>query len=184
MSDDHKCANDQFLLCINNAKCHFCDGERLFKKPKYLVLREREQARKAAGIPKKKKEGMDFEKRVAKRINTPKPVATRQPGSGAFWSRPGDIITPDQLIECKERGSTNSRGELQMTIPKSHLEKAREEAVRAGKPDWRYVFGFKNDSRIYVVKDFNDELNMARTIQELLQRVEELEKGQPDVIKS
>lgn len=180
-----KCSREQHDLCINNAKCALCDGQRLFKKPKWMELKDRQDKRKAEGIKKKPKEGMDFEKRVQKTYNkrlknasstTPKSSgARRRPNSGAIWSMPGDIISEEELFECKERGSTTGRGEKTISIPKSHLDKVKQEAYQANKNTWYYVFGYKESPEIYLVKDFEDELRLIQQIGILKERVLELE---------
>lgn len=176
----YKCNQEQFKICENNSICHLCDGNNRFKKPKYLILREKEKVRKEAKIAKKKKEGMSFEKAVAKKINRrlgspqPRTVARRRPNSGAIWHMPGDIVTPEQLLECKERGSTNARGESQITIPRDHLEKVRQEAIQSDRVPY-YVFTYKNHPETYVVKNFDDELDLLQQIQILKDRILELE---------
>jgi hypothetical protein len=168
-------------ICENNAMCYLCDGERLYKKPKWMVTKEKQEEKKRLGIRKKKKEGMDFEKRVAKKHNKAKSSdryddARRRPNSGAIWSLPGDIVTKDQLIECKERGSTTSRGEKTISIPKAHLDKVKEEAYMAKKDIWYYIFSYKGSDEIYLVKDYDDELRMIQEIEELKDIINKLQK--------
>lgn len=163
--------------CKNNALCHLCDGTRLLKLPK-----EKKPLKKTG--PKKKKEGMDFEKQVVKRYEQriaqkgPKNrdvVIRRQPNSGAIWSMPGDITTEEALMECKERGSTTSKGEKQIAINKTWLEKIAYESRTSGKPYWYLPFHYKGDGDIYLVKDFDHELEMIHQIKILKERVQELE---------
>ena len=89
---------------------------------------------------------------------------------------PGDIITEEELAECKERGSTTSRGEKTITIQKKQLEKIELEAYQANKKTWHYIFGFKECQRIYVVKDYEDELKMIQQMKSLKDRISDLEK--------
>ena len=169
-----KCSEEQFKICINSAFCHLCDGERLFKKPKSMILREKADARKAERRTKKKKQGMEFEKDVQKIYNTKSiqsnarnkqsAVAHRQPNSGGLWHSPGDIITPQELMECKERGTKTSKGIQTITIQKLQLDKIQEEAILANKDQWYYVFRFKDSKQIFVVKDFEDELEMVELL--------------------
>jgi hypothetical protein len=185
MNADPKCPDESFNLCENNSKCHLCDGTRLFKRPKWMDRRDKEKERKLNKTPKKKKEGMDFEKRVQKRFNqtvnkssaaaAASDSARRRPNSGAIWSMPGDIITKEQLFECKERGSKNSKGEFTISIQKSQLEKVRRESQLANRDTWYYVFGFKGDDKIYLVKDYEDELNLIQQIEIFKARILELE---------
>ena len=174
---DHKCSDEMNEICESNAMCYLCDGKRLYKRPKWMDRKEKEDERKKTRTPKKKKEGMDFEKRVAKRYNqaAANNDARRTPNSGAIWSMPGDIVTARELMECKERGSTTARGEKTISIPKEHLDKVKEEAFLAKKSIWYYIFGYKNTHEIYLVKDYDDELGMIQQIASLKERIIELE---------
>lgn len=163
-----KCDEARFRLCENNTRCHLCDGTRLFKRPKWMDIRDKQLKRKAEGVKKKPKEGMKFEKKVTKTYNE---QAKRSINSGATWFCPGDIITPNELIECKERGSTTSRGEKTFTVQKQQLDKIQEEALSDGKRSWQLVFGFKNDNKIYLIKDYEDELATVQYIKELEEKL-------------
>jgi hypothetical protein len=160
---DFKCDPEMAKICINSNKCDLCDGKSLFRKPKWMIAKERREEKKRLKVPKKKKEGMSFEKSVASKINdvrNPKSksnVARRRPNSGAIWNIPGDIYTKEELIECKERGSKNSRGQSQITIQKVQLSKIQQEALLVNKKPY-YIFSFKEDPEYYVVKTFEDEL--------------------------
>ena len=182
-----KCSEEQFKLCQKSNLCHLCDGQRLFTKPKWMVQKEKQEQKKRDGIKKKPKEGMGFEKRAQKRYNqtvgkdkpsSSVPNARRRPNSGAIWCMPGDIVTEKELMECKERGSTTSKGEKTITIQKHQLDKIEQEAFFSNKDVWYYLFGFKECDRIYLVKDFEEELSMIQQINKLKQRIQELEGDQ------
>lgn len=179
---DYKCSEEMFKICENNSKCYLCDGQRLYREPKWIIRKKKQEEKKRLSIKKKKKEGMSFEKKVKKRYNKAitqnvnKENAKRRPNSGAIWSMPGDIVTEEELIECKERGTTTSKGEKVITIPKEHLEKIKNEAYFAGKDVWYYIYQYKGDNNIYLVKDFNDELKMIQQIKSLKQRINDLEE--------
>lgn len=81
-------------------------------------------------------------------------VAYETPNSGAIWHMPGDVVTEEALMECKERGTISARGEKQITIKKEWLEKAAEEAFYSNKP-MLLPFGFKEDDNIYMVGEFD-----------------------------
>jgi hypothetical protein len=181
-----KCNKEMHSICLNNAMCYLCDGERLYKRPKWMDLKDRQVKRKAEGIRKKPKEGMSFEKRVQKARNKKarensnsssytRDVASRRPNSGAIWCMPGDIVTKRELIECKERGSTTSKGEKTITIQRQQLEKIKIEAYQAKRDVWYYIFGFKECDDIYLVKAYNDELEMIEQIETLKRRILDLE---------
>lgn len=187
----HKCSDENHNLCENNTLCHLCDGKRLFKRPKWMDRADKQKEREAKKReqtflkPKKEKEGMGFEKRVAKRYN--KKVtqthtsARRRPNSGAIWSMPGDIVTEEGfLFECKERGSVTSRGEKTISIHKDWLDKVTDEAISSKKKYWALPFGFKESDEVYIIKDYNTELEMIQTIKILKDRIIELENGLVD----
>jgi len=178
---EHKCSEEDFKICLNSNKCHLCDGKKLLRLPKWMVQEQRKAERIKKRIPKKTKEGMSFEKSVTSKFNSRRKSsskdinAKRRPNSGALWNMPGDIVTKEQLIECKERGTTNARGELQITIHKNQLSKIQQEAFLSNKKTWYFLFKFKEASEIYLIKDFEDELDLLDQINILKERVKELE---------
>lgn len=165
----HKCSDEEHLICLNNTKCFLCDGKRLYKRPKWMELKDKQKEKKEKNIRKKEKEGMRFEKKVAKKYNE----AKRTINSGALYFCPGDIVTPNELIECKERGSTTARGEKTFTIQKQQLEKIKSEAQLMKKKNWYYIFGFKNDDEIYITKSYDSELEMLQYIEQLEKKISE-----------
>lgn len=232
----YKCSEEIHNRCENSALCHLCDGEALYKNTTEEKKKKREQreankeAERSALVKshrKEKKEGMGFEKRVAKKWNDkfgsrkkkqvakpridvesivageepeevveersfPRPLpadkgailpppmkkksrdeAQRQFNSGAFWHSKGDIKLEHALLECKERGTTNSRGEKQITVPKSWLEKQEKEAFQEQRPYWYVPFGYKGDDSVYLIKPYDHEIEM---IYEMRQAREEIEK--------
>lgn len=243
----HKCSQETHNKCENSALCHLCDGVRLYKntreeKAEKLRIREqKKQAERNAAFrihKDERKEGMAFEKTVAKKWNsayqakspnsstgfkqsnkktkiqkpriqvessddkeelpkempvkplsrislstmgaTPtmrkKPIedAKRQANSGAMWYAKGDIKTQDYLMECKERGTLNARGEKTISIPKEWLEKQELEAFQENRPYWVIPFRYKNDESIYLVKSFDMEIEMYQELRRLREEVEEL----------
>ena len=168
--------------------CFRCQNKSLYKEPKWMEQQKKkiEKAKQKPLIKQKNiKEGMNFEKRVESRYNSRlnnnlhcitkrNKTANRRIGSGSIWFMPSDIITEDQLIECKERGSKTSRGIKTITIQKAQLDKVKQEAAFANKKQWYYCFGFKDSEEIYLVKDFDSELEMIQRIKELEQKVGEL----------
>jgi hypothetical protein len=132
--------------------------------------------------PRKEKEGMGFEKKVTKRYNKKvtqtNTSARRRPNSGAIWSMPGDIVTEEGFIfECKERGSITGRGEKTISIHKEWLDKVALEAISSKRRYWAVPFGYKDSDEVYIVKDYNTELEMIQTIKMLKDRIIELESG-------
>ncbi|MDK2600583.1 hypothetical protein QO179_24120 [Bacillus stercoris] len=77
-----------------------------------------------------------------------------------MWHSKGDIKLEHALMECKERGTTNSRGEKQITIPKLWIEKQEKEAFQEQRPYWYIPFGYKGDPGIYLVKSYDHEMEL------------------------
>ena len=78
MTASYSCSAEMHNRCANNALCHLCDGIRLFKDPvaerqeKLRIREEKKQQEKQSLLKthqKEKKEGMAFEKEVAKQWN-------------------------------------------------------------------------------------------------------------------
>jgi hypothetical protein len=189
-------------VCVNNALCHLCDGERLFKDPvaerkaKEEAKRQRKTEAKTAPLrtyQKEKKEGMGFEKRVQKQWNSTvgqnkgngrspaKPrinvqgEAKRQPNSGATWKAKGDIKLEHALMECKERGTLNGKGEKQIAIQKEWLDKMVVEAFKEARDYWYLPFAFKGSDDIYIVKPYDHEMQLIYELRAARERIEELE---------
>lgn len=218
-----KCTPEMHHRCSNNALCHLCDGQRLFKDPvaeRREKMRQREERKKekAKSLLKthqaEKKEGMAFEKKVAKlwnekfsgkkqkptakprievpnekevSLSCPTPESTSQPtyqkeearrqfNSGAFWHSKGDIKLEHALMECKERGTVNSKGEKQITIQKRWLEKQEKEAFLEQRDFWYIPFGFKGDDEIYLIKPYHHEMEIIYELRQARQCIEELEE--------
>lgn len=104
----------------------------------------------------------------------PRGEAQRQINSGAMWHSKGDIKLEHALMECKERGTTNSRGEKTISIPKLWLEKQEKEAFQEQRPYWYLPFGYKGDDAIYLVKPYNHEMEMIYEIRKLREENERL----------
>lgn len=95
--------------------------------------------------------------------------ASRQPNSGATWHSKGDVTLSHALVEVKERGTVNGRGEKTISIPKEWLTKQADEAFQERRDFWYLAFAYKGDEEIYIIKPYDQEI-------ELIQRLEELEK--------
>jgi hypothetical protein len=254
---DYKCSDETHNKCENNIMCHLCDGSSLYKnsseefQAKMAQREANKEAKKNALLKthsKEKKEGMGFEKRVAKKwndfmgqetsssnsglktydkkkkvgkpridlsevfelgssepqqhkieevftasisglgssyqppkkVDTPikaKPVeAVRQINSGAMWHSKGDIKLHHALMECKERGSTNSRGTKTITIPKDWLDKQEKEAFQEQREYWYLPFGYKGDDSIYLIKPYDHELELVFELRKAREEIERLQE--------
>lgn len=171
------------------------------RKAKEEAKKQKEIEKKNALLKTKKdeKEGMAFEKRVQKkwnstvtsggsnqkkRNNISKPRIEVDSGeakrfgnaSGSLWFAKGDVTLDHALLECKERGTVNAKGEKQITIPKEWLDKLEVEAYKGGKDYWYLPFGFKNSEDIYLVKSYEHEMQLIQEVRTSLNKIEELEK--------
>ncbi|MGH1263457.1 hypothetical protein ACQVWE_14230 [Bacillus cereus] len=108
--------------------------------------------------------------------NKPIVDAKRQANSGALWYAKGDIKTQDYLMECKERGTINARGEKTISIPKDWLLKQELEAFQENRPYWVIPFRYKNDDSIYLVKSFDQEIEMYQEMRRLREENEKLKR--------
>ena len=93
--------------------------------------------------------------------------AKRQPNSGAMWHAKGDITFEHALMEVKERGTVNSRGQKTISIPKEWLDKQADEAFQEGKPFWYLAFAYKGSEDVYVIKPYDDEIEMVSELRRL-----------------
>lgn len=92
------------------------------------------------------------EKRLAKKFG-----GHVSAGSGAFWSRKGDVRTDDLLIEHKYTGK------LSFTLTAKVLEKIVTEAILDGRVP---VLGFSLNKRDYVILTEGDFFDLRRAAQE------------------
>lgn len=95
------------------------------------------------------------------------PEAKRQPNSGAMWHAKGDISLEHALMEVKERGTVNGRGEKTISIDKKWLDKQEEEALLQGKEYWYLAFAYKGSEDVYIIKPYDDEIEMVSYIRRL-----------------
>ena len=91
-----------------------------------------------------------------------------QVNSGAFWSRPGDVVLPLSLLDTKDRGFVTLSGKKEFTIRKEQLEKISKEAASLGLFP-ALVFRFKEDGdRLYAVVNYADLCEMLRRLKEVV----------------
>jgi hypothetical protein len=102
--------------------------------------------------------------------------AKRQPNSGAMWFAKGDITFDHALMEVKERGSKNARGEKSISIPKEWLTKQADEAFQERRDYWYLAFAYKNDDGVYLIKPYDHEIEMVKELRRLAQENEQLKK--------
>ena len=146
--------------CVNrDVRCHVCVPigrlHKIKKRPKRVPKKRNSMGK----VMKYQKEGMEFQDRVAKKFNEFMSAAV-VPNSGAMWFKPGDIVSEEFLMECKERGTISSSGEKQITITKSMLDKIKQEAGANRAPV--LPFGFKGSPEIYVACEFDILLELIR----------------------
>jgi hypothetical protein len=81
----------------------------------------------------------------------------RSAGSGAFWSRKGDVRSTDLLIEHKWTGKAS------FTVKATVLEKIVKEAILDNRTP---VLGFSLNNENYVMLTEDDFLELRHTLQE------------------
>lgn len=102
--------------------------------------------------------------------------ATRQPNSGAMWYAKGDVKLSHALMEVKERGTKNARGEKQITIPKEWLTKQADEAFQERRSYWYIAFAYKGDDDVYIVKPYDHEIELITQLETLQKENEDLKR--------
>ena len=107
------------------------------------------------------KKSKQHEDRLAKLIG-----GSRNAGSGAFWSRKGDVRSKDLLIEHKWTGKKS------FTLKSDTLEKIVTEAILDGRTP---VLGFSLNNENYVVLTEDDFLEIRMVMLNLLEELTEEE---------
>jgi len=98
------------------------------------------------------KESQKHEARLAKAFD-----GKRNAGSGAFWSRKGDVRSDDLLIEHKWTGKAS------FTVKATVLEKIVKEAILESRMP---VLGISLNNENYVLLTEDDFLELRQTLQE------------------
>ena len=101
---------------------------------------------------KGQKESKKHEDRLAKKIG-----GKRNAGSGAFWSRKGDVRSTDLLIEHKWTGKAS------FTVKATVLEKIVKEAILDSRTP---VLGFSLNNNNYIMLTEDDYLELRQRLQE------------------
>lgn len=101
---------------------------------------------------KGQKESKKHEVRLAKKIG-----GQRSAGSGAFWSRKGDVRSSDVLIEHKYTGKTS------FTVKAAVLEKIVKEAILESRMP---LLGISLNNNNYILLTEDDFLELRQTLQE------------------
>jgi hypothetical protein len=101
---------------------------------------------------KGQKESKKHEVRLAKKVD-----GTRNAGSGAFWSRKGDVRSKDLLIEHKWTGKSS------FTLKAKVLEKIVIEAILDSRIP---VLGISLNNENYVIMTEDDFLEQRQNLQE------------------
>lgn len=105
-----------------------------------------------------------------------KEEAKRRPNSGAMWYAKGDISFEHALMEVKERGTVNARGQKTISIPKEWLTKQEDEAFLEGKPYWYLAFAYKGDPDVFLIKPYDQEMELIAELRRL--------QGENDALKN
>lgn len=187
MTDIWDC--EYYNRCKNNAKCLSCGpDQRLLKLPEDKNRKQyRGKALQNTVTSMDDNSGETLEDYVAANFNNLPTVreweAHRQAGSGNIWFMPGDVADTVVLAECKERGTTNSKGEKSITIPKAMLEKIEEEA-KLYRTYPALPFRYKGDmsGKTYVINDFDVLVEMVHEIK-ILRHENKVKNNERDMYK-
>lgn len=133
-----------YQICLNRDKCYRCNNGNLLR----VKTAKARLARFGRSVAWRRLEGD-----VARRLAGSGGATRRQPASGAKWYAPGDVLSPECLVECKTH-VTSSKGEKQHTVYRAELEKITAEAAMLGRLPV-YAFRFKGDDKIYAVLEFD-----------------------------
>lgn len=137
--------------------------ENKVKPPTTTPNRSRLSRREA--FRKRRTNNIDFDKKAKQVAN-----------SGATWHSKGDIKLSHALVEVKERGTVNTRGEKQITIPKKWLTTQKEEALSERRDFWYLAFAYKGDEEIYIIKPYDHELEIVHENEELKEELQKLQE--------
>ena len=173
---------EHYLRCKNNSKCLRCgpDGRLLSLPSDKARTQSRSKLRSNAITSVTDNSGKTLEEYVKDTLNSLPTVreyqARRQLGSGNIWFMPGDVADTVILAECKERLTVTSKGEKNMTIPKTMLEKIEKEAKMYNAYPV-LVFRYKGDekAKTYFTMDFEYLTEMVHEIKYLRHQMQELE---------
>lgn len=159
------------LRCLNNSKCFRCFNESLLKLPEDKF---KNKQKKTKIYDKRKADAdnswEDLEQDMVDGLNKVPTMteARRARGSGNTWFEKGDVLHSILKLECKERtGSELQGGDKSISIKKSWLDKAEEEAIN----DDRIMalpFRFKSDEKNYIIMEacnIIELVNMIRAYQ-------------------
>ena len=140
--------------CKNNTKCFRCFGESMLKLPedKFSRAKNKIHSTKVANADDSWK---DLEQTMVDELNSVPNIAKarRSRGSGNIWFEKGDVLDRILNLECKERTANELQcGDKSMSIKKSWLTKAEDEAATDGKVS-ALPFRFKNDDKVYIIME-------------------------------
>lgn len=158
--------------CLNNSKCFRCFGESLLKLPedKFKAKHKKNKVYdKRKADAENSWEGLEDDM-VAELNKVPTMAeARRSRASGATWFEKGDVLHSILNLECKERtGNELQGGDKSISIKKSWLDKAEEEAIGEDRI-MALPFRFKSDDKNYIIMEAHNIIelvNMLRAYQQ------------------
>lgn len=180
---------EYYNRCKNNTRCLACGpDQRLLKLPEDKNRQKyRAKAQQNTYTSSDDNTGQTLEDYVRDNLNNLPTVkeweARRQTGSGNIWFMPGDVADPVVLTECKERGTTDSKGEKSISIPKMMLEKIEQEA-KIYNTFPALVFRYKGDTtrKTYFIQEFEVLCDMVHEIK-ILRHEEKVIRNERDMYK-
>lgn len=141
--------------CKNNDKCFRCFDNALLKFPDDKFNKSNSRARNKRVVQSADDSWKDLEQTMVDDLNNVPNIAQarRSRGSGNTWFEKGDVLDQIVNLECKERKANELKGgDKSISIKKSWLDKAEEEASTEGKVS-ALPFRFKNDDKVYIIME-------------------------------
>lgn len=153
--------------CLNSSKCFRCFNETLLSLPEDKFKNKQKKTKnfdnKKANV-ENSWEGLEED--MVNELNKVPTMqeARRARGSGNTWFEKGDVLHSLLKLECKERtGNELSGGDKSISIKKSWLTKAEEEAV-ADDRIMALPFRFKTDDVNYIIMEACNIINLVTMI--------------------
>jgi len=171
--------------CLNYGKCLRCQDEMLYKPNQKARIKSMSKPKAEVVSSSDDDSWKDLEQKVADALNKIPEIkeAHRSLASGALWFQKGDVIDEILHPEAKERigNEIASGADKSISIKKSWLDKAREEAIQTFKT-MCLPFRFKSDDHIYMIFRLDDIAELVVNMKSIMFENRQL-KTELEVIK-
>lgn len=167
--------------CQSSNSCFRCFDFSLLKLPKEKTFKTPTQKYSTSVKDKRSDNSWEqLENEMVHKLNKVPQAgseARRARGSGNQWFEKYDVMDSVLSIECKERtGNLLKTGDKSMSIKKSWLDKAREEASYNDRT-MALAFKFKEDDFSYIAMRSDDIIELVNKVKELQRENNSLKEG-------